>query len=977
MVKLKFDAHQQFQEDAINAAVNLFTGQPTEMSQLTTSFREQQRSSVGQMNLQLEMGAVGNQLILDNDAILQNLKSIQDENGLDVSDRLVDGLQFDVEMETGTGKTYVYLRTILELSKQYHFTKYIILVPSVAIREGVATSIRLMTKHFRKELGYDPFDVTIYSGQRAEAVQPFATSTNTQIMIMTIDSIRGNKNRNLIIGQARNQLGGFKPIDYLNATAPIVIMDEPQNMESELSQSALSDLNPTAVFRYSATHRTRRNLIYQLDPIQAHDLNLVKQIVVAGAEERGADAKPYIKLVEVQGSPFKAKLELVNRNKNGQLARRVMTVAPGGGRMSDLAAITGNGAYEGWYLQSVSIDPEQVELQPYGYLDLGETIGDNAQTINRELIRETIREHLRRRYQLRSQGIKVLSLFFVDRVKSFLGDGHNNMDADGPFVQYFDELYREELNKQPKWREAFTEDPVNLRSAYFSEIRKGVFGDTSGFTTKDDDAYELIMQDKERLLSMSEPVQFIFSHSALREGWDNPNVFQICVLREMGADTERRQTIGRGLRLPVNADGDRIADPGVAQLTVVANESYRQFAENLQNEYKKAGVDIGFLRRTDFAGLPWLKENGQPGRLGSVRSSEIWDHLLSHGFIDQKGQVTANFAPQNLGFTLALPDKYSVLEEATIRIIENAKLENIVKKKRDRRPLTLNKQVVASPEFEDFWQRISHRTTYRVSVDRDEIISQSIERIKQEQPINPIRIEVTRAGIKLVRGGTRAVVKETRNAEIDGGFDLPDIITELQEATSLTRKTIVDILIGTQRLDEFINNPNDFIAMVKRCITSVLSKIVIKGIQYEQIGGSVYELREMQQDGLKESDRFIDTLYKVKNQQKTDFDYVPYDSDVERRFAELLDSREDIKLFMKLPPKFLIPTPVGDYNPDWAILKQEDGQQKIYMIRETKSTQIDEKLRPTEVAKIECGKKHFAAIGIDDYAKASPERWNL
>lgn len=976
MVKLKFVAHQPFQENAINAAVGLFTGQPAELSGLTTTFREQQ-SDTGQMNMELETGAIGNQLVLDDDAILQNLRSIQDENGLEVSDHLVDGRQFDVEMETGTGKTYVYLRTILELSKQYRFTKFIILVPSVAIREGVATSVRLMTKHFREELGYDPFDVTIYSGQRAQDVQPFATATNTQIMIMTIGSIRGNRNRNLIIGQSRNQLGGFKPIDYLNATAPIVIMDEPQNMESELSQSALSDLNPTAVFRYSATHRKHRNLIYQLDPIRSHELNLVKQIVVAGAEERGGDAKPYIKLIDVQGSPFKAKLELVNRNKNGQLAHRVMTVTPGGGRMSDLAAVTNNEAYEGWYLQSVSIDPEQVELQPYGYLDLGETIGDNAETINRELIRETIHEHLRRRYQLRSQGIKVLSLFFVDKVKSFLGKGHSNTDADGLFVQWFDQLYREERDKSPKWREAFPEDPADLRKAYFSEIRKGVYGDTSGATAKDDDAYELIMRDKERLLSMDEPVQFIFSHSALREGWDNPNVFQICVLREMGPDTERRQTIGRGLRLPVNANGERIADPGVAQLTVVANESYSQFAASLQNEYKAAGVEIGFLRRTDFAQLPWLKDNSQPGRLGSTRSSEIWDHLLSHGFIDRQGQVTANFTPQNLGFTLSLPEQYSELEEATIRIIEDAKLEHIVKKKRDRRPLTLNKQVVASPEFEEFWHRISRRTTYRVSVNRDEIINKSIERVNQEPAINPIHIEVTRAGIKLVRGGAKTAVKGTRSAELHDGFDLPDIIGELQEATSLTRKTIVDILIGTHRLGEFIGNPNDFIAVVKRCIKNTLSDIVIKGIQYEQIGGSVYELREMQRDGLNETDRFIDKLYEVKNQQKTDFDYIPYDSDVERQFAELLDSREDIKLFMKLPPKFLIPTPVGDYNPDWAILKQEDGQQKIYMIRETKSTMVDEQLRPTEVAKIKCGKKHFAAIGIEDYAKASPEDWRI
>lgn len=975
MVRLHFDAHQEYQQEAIDSAVRLFTGQTPELSALTSTFHDKTPIDDGSLDIRLETGAIGNQLVLDDRTILQNLRAVQEDNGLDMSERLVDGRQFDVEMETGTGKTYVYLRTILELSKQYRFTKYIILVPSVAIREGVATSIRLMTPHFREELGYDPFDVTIYSGQRAEEVQSFATSTNTQIMIMTIDSIRGNRNRNLIIGQARNQLGGFRPIDYLNATAPIVVMDEPQNMESELSRSALADLNPTAVFRYSATHRRHRNLIYQLDPIRAHELHLVKQIVVAGAEERGADAKPYIRLVDVQGSPFRAKLELVARNRKGELGRRVMALTPGGGRASDLAAMTDNEAYEGWYLGSVSLDPPEAELSKYGTLAVGQTIGDNAETINRELIRETVREHLRRRYLLRDQGIKVLSLFFVDRVKSFLGDGHNNTDANGPFVRWFDELYREELSRNHQWREVFHEDPRDLRSAYFSSMRKrgqpDTFVDTSGATARDDDAYELIMKDKERLLSLDEPIQFIFSHSALREGWDNPNVFQICVLREIGHDTERRQTIGRGLRLPVNADGDRVSDQGVAQLTVIANESYQQFAQGLQDEYKTSGVDIGYLKRTDFARLPWQHEDGTAGRLGSTRSGEIWDHLLSHGFIDKDGVVTANFTPQYLGFTLALPDKYSSLEDATIRIIQDAQIGTIVKTRRKRRSLTLNKQVVASVEFEEFWDRISRRTTYRVHVDREEIIQESVERIAREPEIQPIHIEVTKAGIRLTRGGARAKVKGVREAKVSEGYELPDIVGELQEATSLTRRTIIDILLRTNRLGEFIGNPNDFIAMAKRCITSVLSRIVIKGIQYEEIDGHVYELRDMQKDGLKETDRFIDTLYEVKNKQKTDFDYVPFDSDVERRFAEMLDSREDVRLFMKLPPKFLVPTPVGDYNPDWAIVKQEDGQQKIYMIRETKSTMIEEKLRPTEVAKIECGKKHFEAIGIKNFAKVT------
>jgi type III restriction enzyme len=987
----QFDARQPYQLDAVASVVDLFDGQPKDAEKLVTTLRgaavlPESDQSVLDIDLTQEVGAVGNSLVLDRDLILANLQRVQDRNGLEVASALAgDALDFDIEMETGTGKTYVYLRTIFDLAVRYNFTKFVILVPSVAIREGVSTSIRLMREHF--ETLYKPqgitFDASIYSGKSAEEVQSFATSTNVQILIMTIDSIRGNANTR-IIHQTRDKLNGLRPIDYLKATHPVVIMDEPQNMESQLSQSAVGELDPVFTLRYSATHKKQRNVVYRLDPVDAHDLGLVKQIVVAEVAQQGADATPYIKLVEVRREPsWSARLELSCRKADGSLERRVVSVKQHQ-ELSD-ARLTNNPIYEGWRINEMSIEPAYVDLTTHGFLYEGESIGASAGAIYKEMIRETVREHLRKESMLRAKGIKVLSLFFVDKVASYLGDGTNNDDASGDFVQWFDEVFVEERAKSARYQELLPQVPSELRRAYFSQIKRGkttTFQDSSGTTKADDDAYELIMQQKERLLDENEPVRFIFSHSALREGWDNPNVFQICTLREMGAETERRQTLGRGLRLPVakTADGyTRVADRGVATLTVVANESYTKFADALQREYKDAGVEIGRVRRAEFSKIPLQDENGAltDDQFGYQRSVLVWEHLKDKGFIDKDGAVTSKFQPNQLGFDLGLPVDFVWAESIIIELVERANIGRYVKPVSRRQPRKLNKQLYSTPEFEEFWETISQKTTYRVKVEREQLIEHAIRAIREAPKIDALRIQVTRAGVKVLRGGAKGEELGTRSADLKGSYDLPDIITELQEATSLTRKTIVDILIGSERLGEFIGNPNDFIAMAKRALQSELAKIVVEGIQYERIAGSVYELRELQKDGEEEKERFLDQIYKVQHTQKTDFDYVVFDSDVERQFAELLDSREDIKLFMKLPAKFKIDTPVGPYNPDWAIIKQEDGEDRIYMIRETKSTLDDSKLRPTELAKIKSAKRHFEAIGIDDYARAVPGAWKL
>ncbi|MCT1460232.1 DEAD/DEAH box helicase family protein [Aestuariimicrobium sp. p3-SID1156] len=993
----KFDASQPYQLDAIASVVDLFDGQPKDAEKLVTTLRgaavlPDSDQAALDIDLTQEVGAVGNSLVLDRDLILANLQRVQDRNGLEVAPALVStgsttesGLDFDIEMETGTGKTYVYLRTIFDLAVRYNFTKFVILVPSVAIREGVSTSIRLMREHF--ESLYKPegitFDASIYSGKNAEEVQSFASSTNVQILIMTIDSIRGNANTR-IIHQTRDKLNGLRPIDYLKATHPVVIMDEPQNMESQLSQSAVGELDPVFTLRYSATHKRQRNVVYRLDPVDAHDLGLVKQIVVAEVAQQGADATPYIKLVEVRREPsWSARLELSCRKADGSLERRVVSVKQHQ-ELSD-TRLTNNPIYEGWRINEMSIEPAYVDLTTHGFLYEGESIGASAGAIYKEMIRETIREHLRKESMLRAKGIKVLSLFFVDKVASYLGDGTNNDDASGDFVQWFDEILVEERAKSTRYQELLPQAPSELRRAYFSQIKRGkttTFQDSSGTTKADDDAYELIMQDKARLLDENEPVRFIFSHSALREGWDNPNVFQICTLREMGAETERRQTLGRGLRLPVakTADGyARVADRGVATLTVVANESYTKFADTLQREYKDAGVEIGRVRRAEFSKIPLQGENGalSDDQFGYQRSVLVWEHLKDKGFIDKDGAVTSKFQPNQLGFDLGLPVDFVWAESIIIELVERANIVKYVKPASKRQPRVPNKQLYSNPEFEEFWETISQKTTYHVKVGRDQLIEKAVRTIREAPHIDALRIQVTRAGVKVLRGGAKGEELGTRSANLKGSYDLPDIITELQEATSLTRKTIVDILIGSGRLSEFIGNPNDFIAMTKRALQSELAKIVVDGIQYERIAGSVYELRELQRDGEEEKERFLDQMYKVQHTQKTDFDYVVFDSDVERQFAELLDSREDIKLFMKLPNKFKIDTPVGPYNPDWAIIKQEDGEDRIYMIRETKSTLDDSKLRPTELAKIKSAKRHFEAIGIHDYARAVPGAWRL
>ena len=968
-MKIKYDSQQDFQIKAINAIADVFEGQPADVEMFSTALKTQAIRGT-QTGLFNEIGAVGNNLMLDEDSILENVRAIQDDNGIEPAERL-DGMNFSVEMETGTGKTYVYLRTALELSKRYGFNKFIIIVPSIAIKEGVRSSIEAMRDHFRFEAGYDPYEAMVYDGKSPEVVQSFATSTMTQFMIMTIDAIRGN--RKLVIREQRDKLNGIAPLEYLAAVNPIVIMDEPQNMESELSTSAIADLNPMATLRYSATHTRDYNMMYRLDPVDAHREKLVKGIVVANAQQKGSDAKPYIKLLDVRNSPrLEAHVEVLVRDRNGNIGRKPLWVK----HHDKLDIRTGNNIYEGYIVNEISTIPANVEIGTHGVLMLGDNWGGNEDQILREMIRETVKEHIKREYLLRGEGIKVLSLFFVDRVASYLAYDDEGNAIDGRFVKWFDELYREERAKYASYLE-LPEEPNEVRAAYFAEMRKG--GKTSLVDSKegkgnanDESAYDLIMKGKEKLLDQSNPVRFIFSHSALKEGWDNPNVFQICMMRESSSENDRRQTIGRGLRLPVRQDGTRVFDEQINQLTVIANESYRDFASNLQKEYKKAGIQIGYVRRGEFARITLHDEPDKT--LGHAASGEIWAHLQRRGYIDDDGKVLANFTPQNTGFNLDLPGELQQYHSEVVDIIESCKIDKFVKDARNKQKIHLNKEVMYGPELETLWKKISRKTTYRVSFDNGQVTMASIETIKRAPEIKALRVEVVKNKVKLLRGGIHnaGIVGESAT-NLAGTFELPDIISELQDETGLTRRTIVDILQGSNRLHEFLKNPYDYIQLVKNSIKSVLASVVIDGIQYEKIAEEVYELREFQRDSEEEVERFIDRLYEVKNTQKTITDKLALDSSTESEFANYLDNREDIKLFLKLPARFVIPTPVGPYNPDWAIVKEVDGNEKVYMVRETKNGGE----RESELQKIHCATEHFKEIGMYDYAKSTPEDWRV
>jgi type III restriction enzyme len=961
-MKLKFDSSQAFQIAAVESITNLFDGQPLNLGDFTVEINTAGTSGQGSI-FQSELG-IGNNLILEDEAILKNLNRLQEENDLDITTEkefAKNGRNFSVEMETGTGKTYVYLRTIFELSQKYGFKKFIIVVPSVAIREGTLKNIEITKEHF-KALYNIEVSSFVYDSKKANRLRQFATSNQVQLMVINIDAFRkdfsdseDDKKSNVIFKES-DKLSGRRPIEFVQATKPIVIIDEPQSVDgTPRAQEAIKSLHPLCIFRYSATHKNPYNLVYKLDPIKAYELRLVKQIVVASVEGANAQNAAYVKLLETDNkNGIRAKIRIQVQGK-GKVNEKDIWVKQG----ADLFALSNEREVyrNGFEVLDISAEPGNAFIDfNTGRLYLGQERGGIREDLVEVQIRNTIKKHLDKELQLRGKGIKVLSLFFIDRVANYRDYTEDGKAEKGNFALLFEKHYKD-LVALPQYKELDTQPVEKIHDGYFSQDKKGVFKDTNGATQADDDTYSKIMRNKEQLLSLEEPLKFIFSHSALREGWDNPNVFQICTLNETNSVMKKRQEIGRGLRLPVNQHGERVFDDNINKLTIIANESYDDFARKLQSEYEDdCGVTFGKVPKIGFAKIVQIVDDEEI-RLGRDQSEKIWDELVSKGFLDDSGKIKPSFNPQQSGFTLGLSGQLKEIEAEVIAVLQSYQLERHIKKDEEPKKLRINKQVFLDPEFEELWNRIKFKTTYEVNYSTDELIAASLKAIKLMDRIEPVQISYKEALLGVEQKGVTTQETRSNYQSVRYAGGLPDIIAYLQKETELTRRTLVTILTKSGRLEEFATNPQKFMDAMAGIINRELHRMMIDGIKYERIAEQEWSMRLFEDEEILS---YLSTRLEVK---KSVYDAVVYDSEVERKFAEDLDKREDIKLFVKLPRWFTIETPIGSYNPDWAVVKHDDAT--IYLVRETKSTKDFEKLRNSEADRIRCGRKHFDALHVD------------
>jgi type III restriction enzyme len=971
-MKLHFEPDLDFQRTAFESVCDLFRGQET----CRTEFTVVNGATDPQMRLQFaehDLG-VGNRLTLLDDELLTNLHDIQLRNGLRPSEGLASG-DFTVEMETGTGKTYVYLRTIFELNRRFGFTKFVVVVPSVAIKEGVYKSLQITEEHFRALYANVPYEYFLYDSSKLGQVRNFSTSPHIQIMVVTVGAINKKDVNNLY--KDSEKTGGDKPIDLIKATRPILIVDEPQSVDGGLEgrgKEALSAMNPLCTLRYSATHADKHHMVYRLDAIDAYERKLVKQIEVASATVEGAHNRPYVKVLSVaskRGS-VTAKVELdVQRAKSVQ--REVATVQDG-----DLLEMTTNRpVYHDCRIGEIRAGggKEFVELRYPGgevFLKPGESYGDvQALALQREMIRRTIKEHLDKEKRLRPQGIKVLSLFFIDQVDKYRQYDEEGKAVKGPYATIFEEEYRRWAT-HPDYCTLFEEAELKhsaeeVHNGYFSIDKKGSWTDTDeGNQTSRDSAeraYNLIMKDKERLLSLDTPLKFIFSHSALREGWDNPNVFQICALREMGSERQRRQTIGRGMRLCVNQEGARVRGFEVNKLTVIATERFEQFAENLQKEIEEdTGIRFGIVEQHQFAAVAVKGADGVATPLGFDQSKVLWEHLRAQGMIDGKGKVQEALKRALHDNTLVVPEKFEEQRERIASILRKLAGGLVIKDANDRRPVRARQAILHGPDFKALWDRIKHKTTYRVEFDNEKLITGCIRALQGGPAIPKARLQWRKADLSIGKAG---VETNERNGAAtvtldETDIELPDLLTELQDRTQLTRRTICRILVDSLRLDDFKRNPQQFIEIASEAINRSKRLAIVDGIKYQRVGDGEYYAQE-----LFEKEELTGYLKNMLSEtKKSVYESVVFDSETESVFADELEKNDSVKVYAKLPGWFRVPTPLGTYNPDWAVLIQTDQGERLYFVVETKGGMYTDDLGDKESAKIECGKAHFKALAV-------------
>ncbi len=845
-MELKFHRNLDFQLDAIKSTIDVFKSQKL----MNESYF-----------LMPENNIVPNALNLTPNQILENVNNVQKNNFIAPINEL-DGMNFSIEMETGTGKTYVYLRTIFELNQNYGFKKFIVIVPSVAIREGVLKTLQITKDHFKDIYENIPYNFYEYDSKRISMIKQFSRSNNIEIMIMTIDSF--NKETN-IMNREDDHLRGDRPIELVNKSRPILILDEPQNLDTANAKKAISSLNPLFTLRYSATHRNYYNLIYRLTPVDAYKKNLVKKIEVRSVIEEGDFNNAFIRCLDINVSKntVKAKLLLNKKLKSGFKATEIV-VKDG----DNLFEKTQNLEYEdGYIITEISKQYNFIKFLKQPKIRLGEEQGSNRKELIRIQIEQTIQEHFEKSLILKPLGIKPLSLFFIDRVDNYKSN-------EGIIRKFFEQSFEKLKQEYPEFAKINVTD---VHSGYFSKSYK-----TEEKMKEDKDAFNLIMRDKERLLSFDEPVQFIFSHSALREGWDNPNVFNICTLNPTISGMRKRQEIGRGMRLPVNQEGDRVyGDQNI--LTIIANEHYAKYAATLQTEYEE--------------------------EYGIGNSPEIHE-------------------------------------------------------RKKRTHLKLKKGFKLNPEFKELWKRISRKTKYAVKLNTEKLINSCISDIEKKISIDSVKFNIETASFKYSDEQSKTEIKTdvigTGKEQIETQFPIPNLIKQLTIETKLTRSTILKILTRITNLNLVFQNPQSFISSISNIIKENLEDFLVDGIEY-------FEMEDWYKMELFEDIRtYEDSIIPVDH---SIYDGIIWDSKNERSFAKKLDDMSSVKLFIKLPRQFIIDTPIGTYNPDWAIVMNDvDLQGKIretlYFVAETKANHSEKDLRPAERKKIECARKHFEEIKV-------------
>ena len=968
-MRLRFEPDLDYQQDAIAAVCDLFQGQEICRSEFTVSHDLGDRLPGFQAG---ELG-VGNLLQLPDEALLANLRQVQLRNGLLPADTL-RSRDFTVEMETGTGKTYVFLRTILELNHRFGFTKFAIVVPSVAIKEGVDKSLRIMGPHLRALYSGTPFEHFVYDSGRLGQVRNFAASPQVQIMLVTVGAInkRGVNN----IYQPNEKTGGERPVDLVRATSPVLIVDEPQSVDGGLKgqgKQALQRMNPLCTLRYSATHADRYHMVYRLNAVDAYERKLVKQIEVAAGVVADDHNRPYVRLVATrrQRGIISAQVEVDAATPSGGVRRRTLVVTDG----DRLERKTRRAVYRDHRIGEIRVGRgnEYLELrlpERERWMVPGEIHGGvEPRAVHREMIRQAIREHLDKELRLRPQGIKVLTLFFIDQVAHYRRYDDDGRPVKGEYARLFEEEYRRAVQRPEYRAPGAGADPreaaERVHEGYFSIDRRGGWTDTAenNQTNRDnaERAYRLIMRDKERLLSFSEPLQFIFSHSALREGWDNPNVFQICALRDITTERERRQTIGRGLRLCVNQEGERQRGFEVNTLTVIARESYEEFAENLQREIEEeTGVRFGLVEPHAFASI---------GQLGVEQSRRLWDHLTAHGYLNRTGQTQDALREALDGDRLALPAEFEPLRDAVLQALRRFTARIRINRANERRRVKPREAVLNSAGFQALWDRIKHKTTFRVRFDNEALLTACAQGLADAPPIPRPRLLWQRGAVAVGRGGVTGTVRESDAAYLhDAEVELPDLLTDLQDRTGLTRRSLYRILADSGRLDDFADNPTGFIETAAEAINRRKRLALVEGIKYQRLGGEHYFAQE-----LFRNEELIGYLKNTLATRKSVYDHVVYDSETEAAFAASLERFTSVKVYAKLPRWFQVPTPLGPYTPDWAVLIEDEAGERLYLVVETKGSAFLDDLRNAERAKVACGKAHFKALRAGE----SPARYRI